>query len=122
MATILSNNYNGSVEVSANAGFSVKKSVSKIEKEIAKIGFSTEKEIAKTGTTYIEVYDENDNMVTTIRVSNHTKRGYSSSEMETFVFVTDKFGSTVIDKCNVINTKSLSELISNIENFKKFNN
>ena len=122
MATILSNNYNGSVEVSANAGFSVKKAVARIEKEIVKIGFSTSKEIAKTGTTYIEVWDENDNMVTTIRVSNHTKRGYSAKEMETFVFVSDRFGSIVIEKCNVIDTKSLGELISNIDNFKKFNN
>jgi hypothetical protein len=112
MATILSNNYNGKVIVTANAGFSVKKSVSKIEKEITKIGMSIEKDIAKTGTTYISLFDSLDVFIVEIRVSNHSKRG--NLELNTFEYTTDRFGKKVIEVVNVCNSNMLKEFLQNI--------
>jgi hypothetical protein len=112
--TTLSSNYYGKVTIASNAGFSVKNATSKIESEVSKLGLSTEKEIAKTGTTYITIFDLNDLSVVTIRVSNHTKRGVNVKDMETFIYTSDRFDKKVIESCNVCNSKMLQEFISNI--------
>ena len=107
----IAENYNGKVLAVANQGFSIKNAVKRIEKAVEVIGFSTEKEIAKTGSTYITVFGLDDLSIVTIRVSNHSKRGHD--EFSTFNYTTDRFGTTVLEYVEVLNTSMLNEFLSN---------
>jgi hypothetical protein len=107
----IAENYNGKVLAVANQGFSIKNASKRIEKSIEVLGFSTEKEIAKTGSTYITVFGLDDLSIVTIRVSNHGKRGHD--EFSTFNYTTDRFGAIVLESVEILNTEMLNEFLSN---------
>jgi len=105
---ILSSTHNGIVKVTANPGFSIKRSVEKIEKELIKNGYLVDGiEFARSGTCYIEVGKLSDDyFYYTIRVSNHTKRGYKLKYTE----VTEEYMGW-ISCVNVLNTEMLHKYI-----------
>ena len=115
----ITENYNGKVLAIANRGFNIKNAISRIEKALSSIGFSSEIEIANTGSAYITIFDKNDLSVTNIRVSNHTKRG--QTEVDTFVFTTDIFGCKCFESINVCSTSMLTEFLTNINLLTQFN-
>lgn len=76
---ILSNNFNGKVLKTSN-GFSVSKSLKKLEKLCKDMNFSFDFEKAKTGTVYVTISTELYEIW--IRLSNHTKRNEQMIDVE----------------------------------------
>lgn len=107
----ISKTYNGSVKTTANQGFSIKRAVKTIKRELLKKGYTIDKEsIAKTGTTYLNIGKTNDRFYdVNIRISNHTKRGCDLEFTETLEF----YNGTLFD-VNVLNTEMLHAFLNYI--------
>lgn len=114
----LSNNFNGKVLKTSN-GFSVIKSVNKIEKLCKEMDFMYESEKAKTGTVYLTISTET--IVIWIRVSNHTKRNEQIADVE---YVNNKIlnwlngGNDPIETYQAINQSSFDLLFEKLKSIK----
>ena len=104
----LSSNYYGKVTKTSSVGFSPKKIVDFLIKEIEKRGFDYEIQKAKTGTFYLTVN------FCEIRISNHTKRNVSYDDVLLFETYKHK-DSTSIECVNIISSEMLVEFKKDIE-------
>ena len=117
---VLSLNHNGAVKSTSNKGFQVKREANTIARKLAKLGATVDKAEAKTGTIYLGV--ELDNIFFEVRVSNHTKRGYESDDMELLSYFnkvtwidgkrTVHQDSFELDYVNIIDTESKAKFVS----------
>ena len=98
----LSSNYYGKVTRTSSVGFSPKKVVDFLIKEIEKRSFEYEVQKAKTGTFYLTVN------FCEIRISNHTKRNVRYDEVLLFETYKHK-ESTSIESVNIISSEMFCE-------------
>ncbi|EKT4500934.1 hypothetical protein JE952_002060 [Flavobacterium psychrophilum] len=104
----LSSNYYGKVTKTSSVGFSPKRIVDFLIKEIEKRGFEYEIQKAKTGTFYLTVN------FCEIRISNHTKRNVSYDDVLLYETYKHK-ESTTIECVNIISSEMLVEFKKEIE-------
>jgi ribosomal protein S6 len=104
----LSSNYYGKVTKTSSVGFSTKKVVDFLIKEIEKRGFEYEIQKARTGTFYLTVN------FCEFRISNHTKRNVSYDDV--MLFETYKHKDSISIECvNIISSAMLFEFKKDIE-------
>ena len=111
MSNVLSNNHNGKVLKTSN-GFSPATAVKFITKFANANGIDIEVNKAKSGTYYVSLWGEKENL--DIRLSNHTKRNWDLSETEGMNERISNFlkglGPEPFDTFQVINKEMYNEL------------